>query len=291
MIDLTVPGATKLLAEKIQNAITASGERPGKYSWRVKPSNLGKECVAQLWYAFRWVRKAPIPAKVANVFEAGNDTEPRLMAKLRRSGWEVLEEDPAKADRKAFRQWGFKALDGHISAYLDGIGRHEEFTANVWVLIEAKSYNTRRFGQMVAKTVRISDFEYYVQVVIYLKAYDLPYCVFICENKDNGEEHIEIIMRNDDIADRHMAIGNTVKSSRARPSRIAESAAFHKCKFCDYAGVCHLGEAPDRNCRSCVNCVATDGGKFGCTAYNQLIPDEKHILEYAQTCPHYEAVR
>lgn len=291
MIDLTVPGSTKLLAEQIQADITATGARPGKYSWRIKPSNLGKECVAQLWYSFRWVRKTDIPAQLGNVFDAGNDTEPRLMAKLRRAGWEVLDEDPSKAHKESFRQWNFKALDGHMSAYLDGIGRHPVRTGGLWALIEAKSYNKRRFGLLVSKGVQLSDFEYYVQVVIYLKAYDLPFCVFICECKDNGEEHVEIITRNDDIADRHMSIGQTVKNTRVRPARVAESAAFHKCKQCDFAGVCHLGEQPDKNCRSCVNAVAIENGKFGCVAYQQVIPDQKHMMEYAPTCPHYEAVR
>ncbi len=291
MIDLTIPGAKKLLAEQIQADIEAASVRPGKHSWRIKPSNLGKECVAKLWYAFRWAKKTDIPGRVGNIFDAGNDTEPRLMEKLRRAGWEVLDEDPSKADRENFRQWNFKALDGHMSAYLDGIGRHPERTSNVWALIEAKSYNKRRFSALVAKTVKQSDFEYYGQVVIYLKAYDLPFCVFIAECKDNGEEHIEIIGRDDDIADRLMSIGHTVKTSRVRPARVAESAAFHLCKQCEFQGICHLGEQPERNCRSCVHAVAIEGGKFGCAAFNQIIPSKEHIIEFAPTCPHYEAIR
>lgn len=291
MIDLTVPGFPRLLADRITAAVDDVTAKPGKFSWRIKVSALGGPCVAKQWYGFRWVAKKGIPGKLARIFEDGNTYEPRIVEWLRASGWTVQDKDPSKIGTK-YEQWNFKALDGHISAFLDGIGSHPEFTEGVDVLIEAKSYNKRRFGELVRhKAVKAADYEYYVQICCYMEAYNLPWCVFFCVCKDDADLYIEVVPRDPDTATRAMRIATTVRDSRARPGRIAETPSYHKCQQCDFVDVCHLGSTPLRNCRSCVNAIATDGGKFGCATFNELIPNEKHILEFALTCPHYQAVK
>lgn len=291
MIDLTIPGAARLLADRITTAVDDTTALPGKFSWRIKVSALGGECVAKQWYGFRWVAKADIKGRIARIFDDGNVYEPRIVEWLRKSGWTVQDIDPAKAGSR-FEQWNFKALDGHISAFLDGIASHPEFTEGASVLLECKSYNKRRFGELIRhKAVKAADYEYYVQICCYMEAYNLPYCIFFCVCKDDAEIYVEVVPRDPDAANRAMRIATTVKDSRARPSRIAETSAYKACKMCDYVGVCHLGEKPLRNCRSCVNAVPIAGGKFGCAAFNDVIPNEKHMLEFALTCPHYQAVQ
>ena len=288
MLDLTLPGATKMLADKIVTGIDAATELQGKHSWRVKPSMLGKECIAAGWYAFRWAKRVNKPGKVARIFAKGHDTEPRLIDYLRRSGWIVLDVDPAKAGKK-FEQWNFKALNGHMSAYLDGIGSHPEYTGGLWVLIEAKSYNKRRFNLLTSKgNVKLTDYEYYVQVCLYMMGYNLPWTLLICECKDDGDIHVEVIMRDDETAQRALSVGNTIMTNRIRPARVAESAAFHVCKKCDFQGVCHLGEQVEKNCRSCLHCVAVEGGKFACERWNAVIPNEDAIM---QACDQHDPIK
>lgn len=289
MIDLTIPGATRLLGNRIKEGVDEVTKRPGKYSWRIKPSNLGGECVARMWYAFRWAAKKDVPAQRGRIFDDGDMYEPRIVAWLRASGWTIKDKDPSKVGTK-FEQWNFKALDGHISSYLDGIGYHPEFTEGVDVLVECKSANKRRFGLMVSKTIKAADYEYYTQVCIYMEAYNLPYCVLFAVCKDDADIYIEVIPRDPETANRALRIATTVRDSKRRPARVAETASYHKCKECDFASVCHLGAPPDKNCRSCVNAVPIAGGKFGCAAFNEIIPNEQHILTFALTCPHYQAI-
>ena len=289
MIDITLPGAPKLLADRVVAQIDEATTRPGKYVWRIKPSSVGKECVAANWYAFRWAKCKTLPGRIARIFAKGHDTEPRLIEYLRVSGWTVLDIDPSTPPESKFRQWNIKALNGHMSAYADGIGWHPELTGNTRVLVEAKSYNKRRFTHLISKpSVKLTDFEYYTQVVIYLMGFDLPYAVFICECKDDGDIHVQIIRRDDETAQRALGVGNTIMTSRIRPARVAESPAFHICTKCDFNGVCHLGEPVDVNCRSCLNCVAIEGGKFGCTKWNAVIPNEQAIMA---ACPHHEPIK
>lgn len=288
MIDLSLPGATKMLADQIVSGIDAATALQGKHSWRVKPSSLGKECVAAGWYAFRWAKRVNKPGKVARIFAKGHDTEPRLIDYLRRSGWLIADRDPSKIGTN-FEQWNFKALDGHLSAYLDGIGSHPVITAGAEILIEAKSYNKRRFNLLVSKgNVKLTDYEYYVQVCLYMAGYNLPWTLLICECKDDGDIHVEVIMRDDETAQRALNVGHTIKSNRIRPARVAESAAYHVCKTCDFLGVCHLGEPVEKNCRSCLSCVAIDGGKFYCERWNAVIPNETAIMG---ACPHHDPIK
>lgn len=287
MIDFSIPGTTKLIASKIKAQIDNATSQPAKYSWRVKPSNLGSECVAKLWYAFRWAKRVPIDGRIGRIFGTGSAFEAPIMNWLREAGWEILDKDPSKAGTK-FEQWNFKALDGHISAYLDALGRNPEYTGSLWWNVEAKSFNKRRFGNFVNNGVKVSDYEYYVQACLYMQAYDLPATLLLGICKDDCDIHPEIILRDDETANRAMRIAETIKSSRVRPARVAESAAFHLCKQCDFVGICHLGEQVDRNCRSCVHSVAIGGGKFGCLGWNIVIPGEKEIM---QACPQYEAIK
>ena len=290
MLDLTTPGATRLLADHIKGDIDRVTTKPGKYSWRIKPSSLGGDCVAKIWYAFRWVRKSTPPPRIQRIFDVGNAFEQPIVDWLRAAGWELYDKDPSKIGSK-FEQWNFKALDGHMSAYLDGIGAHSERTGGVFGNIEAKSYNKRRFNMLTNKvSVKAADYEYYVQACIYMMGYNLPFTVLVAVCKDDGDVHIDVFLRDDETAMRALSIGDTIKNSRVRPARIAQSAAFHKCKECPYVGVCHLGELPDKNCRSCVHSVPIEGGKFGCSRHNCLIPDETAINTYPTQCGTYEAV-
>ena len=126
MLDLSIPGAKKLLADRIRENIDSVTTVKGKHSWRIKPSSLGKECIAANWYSYRWAKRVGKPGRVGRIFDKGHETEPRLLEYLRASGWIVWDRDPNKAPDDKFPQFGFKALDGHISAYLDGIGNHPE---------------------------------------------------------------------------------------------------------------------------------------------------------------------
>lgn len=290
MLDLTVPGACRLLADQIKADIDTVTTRDPKYSARIKPSALGGECVARLWYDFRWARKRVTTPEQQRIFDAGGAFEVPIISWLRNAGWEVIEKDPNRVG-KFIEQYKVRALDGHLSGYLDGVGRHEQRTVGLWANIEAKSYNRRRFGMLQSKlTVKAVDYEYYVQACIYMMLFGLPLTVLVAVCKDDGDLHIDVFARDDETAQRALDIGNTVKTSRVRPAKVAQSAAFHMCKKCQHVGPCHLGEPVDRNCRSCVNCVAIEGGKFGCAAFNQIIPDKETIETYAATCPHYEPI-
>lgn len=324
MQDIRAPGVATQLALQIKTAIDNNSEADGppRYSWRVSPSSLGDECVARLWHKFRWTTRAQKPGRINRIFKRGHGREDYFTALLRRDGWEVrdyaqrliygeasdlyqaidwdapvpvgytdVHQDPAhiaechKRDKWLLKQWRLVKFNGHVSGYSDGKARHPIYTDGQWIGVEYKTYNTKRFSALyAAKSVKTVDYEYYVQVVTYLKEFDLPWCLFLAENKNDDDIYPEIIPRDDAVADQKLTTAHTVITSKAMPAKFAQSPAHHVCKYCDYVGPCHNGVPVDVNCRSCQHCVATDGGKFKCEKWNAVIPGEKEILA---ACPHH----
>lgn len=325
-MDVTQPGIAQHLAETLKTAIdnNSAADNPPKFSWRVSPSSLGDECVARQWFKFRWATSIQKPGRINRLFKRGNGREDYFTALLRREGWKVrdyakrlcyhaesdsyiaqpweLSVEPPLDDvseipwhiAEAFRrdkwllqQYKVTDFDGHMSGYFDGQGMHPDYTDNQWIMLEYKTYSTKRFVALCKAGVQKNDYEYYVQVQLGLKKLNLPWCLFLAENKNDDDIYPEVILRDEATADRHLTTAHTIITSKARPARFAQTPAHHVCKTCDYVGVCHKNETPARNCRSCIHATAAEKGKFRCEKWNAIIPGEKEMLA---ACPQHEPI-
>lgn len=209
------------------------------------------------YYALDW--NEPIPDDVLDVSE-----RPEHIA------------EALKRDKWILQQWRVKQFGGHMSGYLDAKGSHPVYTQGRQVLVEYKTYNTKNFVHLCGKrSVKICNPKYYTQSCIYMRDHELPWSLFLAENKNDDDIYVEIIPRDDGEALDKMATAQTIITSKARPARIGQSPAFFECKTCAFAGPCHGHEPVDINCRSCVNCEPIDGGKFHCAQWGKTIPDEK----------------
>lgn len=277
--DINIPGIGKVIADDLVKVIDAEEERknPPKHSWRVAPSSLADDCTAKLWYKYRWAKLDKIEGRMLRLFRDGSEAEDDFVSILQNNGWTVYDKDPARVERGVKNpQYRIKDFNGHLSGYLDGIGSHPIFTQGLWVLLEFKTFNEKNFKLWRSKGVRESHPKYYGQACLYMKYYNLPWCLMMGKNKNDSEIAFEVIMRNDGYAEELLRKAHTIVNSRSRPGRIAESGAHHKCKYCPMAGVCHYGEPVEISCRSCANCFAVEDGNFACSIYGP-IPNEEAI--------------
>lgn len=265
-------GATEKLSAEIKEAINKFYEdnQETRHSNRVSPSNLGEECAAKLWYDRRWVSPPEKhDGRMVRLFQRGHDEEAKIVKMLRNAGWTVREIDPATG-----KQYSILDFNGHLKGKLDGIGSHPEFTNGVDILLEFKSYNTKRFSVITHKPLKTEDPKYYGQIVLYMMYYNLPACLFFPVNKNDDDIHPLVFTRDDKFAKELLNKADTIINSRVRPARIAESPAYWKCKSCRHIDVCHRNKPVLINCRSCENCYPTENGKFYCSRWDNVIPDE-----------------
>jgi hypothetical protein len=252
-------------------------DSPPKFSWRVKPSSLGDECVARQWYAFKWVKHIQKPGQIVRLLERGNSEEKRLITSMRRDGWLIDDEDTERGD-KFNRQYKIEAINGHLKGFIDAKAAHPVYTNNEKILLELKTYNTKRFCLLVAKGVKETDISYYTQVCIYMRELNLPWCLFAAINKNDDDLYFEVVNRDDETAQKAMTTAATIVATKARPARFSETRSHHVCKYCDYVGICHFNEPVAINCRSCLHCDAIENGEFYCSNWKTKIPNEDAIL-------------
>lgn len=176
-------------------------------------------------------------------------------------------------------QWKCEDFDGHFVGFADGIGFHPELTFSNNVLVEAKTMNAKNFRTFISKGIAISHPDYYAQAIVYMKYFNLDWCVFAVWNKDDSDVKFEWVKRNDGMADDWLRRAHSIMTMKITPEKIAYSAAFGKCKYCTFSGICHYGEPVDINCRSCIHCVPAPDGKFYCERWQQLIPNKEAIRQ------------
>lgn len=273
-------GEQKLLAAKTIEDLDRHTAQ--KYSegprWHLGASLIGDDCARKLWYSFRWVREETyIDAKgkdqkgrMMRLFNRGHKEEFRFVEWLRGMGFMVEEFQP---DGKT--QFRIKDVLGHFGGSLDGqVTFPEHYGPLPKMLLEFKTSSAKYFGKLVDDGVKLAKPQHYAQMCSYGKRYDLSHALYMCVNKDTDEIHVEIVALDFAHADRMTQRATAIITSDVPPPKLSENSAYFSCKFCNFAPVCHGQQKYDKNCRSCVNVKAVDGGEWFCRVYQQNIPRE-----------------
>lgn len=275
MIDLTSPSDRERVQTAIKeelNAVSAA-RRPNRRSVRLSPSMLGDDCVAKTWFNWRWVMKPSenVDGRMARYNEAGEEKEAVVVQLLRDAGWTVEEAD------ENGNQFAVTDLQGHLYGRMDGRAMHPVHTGGQKFLFENKYVNTKRFTTLASKPLIQADPKYYAQICLYMKIDNLPATLFISGNRNDADINPVIIPRDDQYAIAELRKAEAIAASQSRPARVAESAAFFRCKMCEMVSVCHHAAPVDINCRSCINAVPIDGGKWFCNRWQTTIPNREAI--------------
>jgi hypothetical protein len=124
----------------------------------------------------------------------------------------------------------------------------------------------------------------------YGRAYNLKYALYCAVNKNDDELYLEIVELDYLKADDLFRKAESVVFSQTQPIKIANTPTYFDCKYCQFSGICHLGEAPEKNCRSCRNAFPVEHGEWLCQVHSPLlgtnIPD--NIIPVG--CPSYARI-
>lgn len=255
------------------------GEDTG-YRSHLGASLIGRPCGRDLWYGFRWAKKAKFSARMLRLFNRGHLEEGRFIALLLIAGMRVVQQD------ENGHQFKISRLGGHLGGSGDGIILGcPDIPEGQKALSEFKTHGSKSFAKLVKDGVQKAKPEHYVQMQSYMFEMAIMYALYMAVNKDTDELYAEILIRDDSVAHQYFDRAERIIMMTSPPARLHESAAMFDCKFCDRKSICHYGEPMDKNCRTCVFSQPVPDGTWRCNKYNATIPKEAQLVgcgEYQQ---------
>lgn len=246
-------------------------------------SLIGRECGREIWYGFRWMTTPKFGGRMLRLFNRGHLEEARFIAMLLMIGAEIFQQD------ENGKQYRISHAEGHMGGAGDGVARGiPDLPPNVFCLTEFKTHSSASFAKLKSSGVRIAKFEHYGQMNVYMRKMGLAVGLYLAVNKDNDELYGEIIYLDTQTADELLVRGDHLVWMSSPPPKIAATAGYWKCRFCEQKPVCHQDALPARNCRTCKYSQPSKSKAWQCN----LPGFEQQLDEDAQRagCSHYEVM-
>ena len=236
-------------------------------------SAIGKPCLRQHWYSFRWSKPADFPGRIYRVFQTGHLQEPRVYADLAGIDCTVEAIDPATGG-----QWSFseESTGHHLKGNCDGFVTGIPGARKTRHVLEVKTASDKMFKIMQKSGVKQAKPEHYAQMQLYMHWGKVDRALYFVVNKDNEEIYTERVEYDKDAALALIAKAKAIIESTEPPVRLSEDPTWYQCSFCDYKSICHGSDLPDVNCRTCSHSTPTKEGNatWVCTKYGSEIPTD-----------------
>lgn len=232
----------------------------GGFRTHLGVSLIGDECSAKLFYGWRWTKKPKFNGQTLRLFNRGHLEEGRFVALILASGMQIVQQDETGG------QYRVSYLGGHFGSAIDGvvIGCPDMPNPSTPILTEMKTHNDNSFKKLKTAGVKESKWEHYVQQQEYMLYYGLPASLYIAVNKNTDEIWCEIVPFDRETAERYKDRGHIIALSETPPPKLSQDRSFYKCKWCDYRGICHMGDMPEVNCRTCKHSYPLEDGTWRC---------------------------
>jgi len=112
--------------------------------------------------------------------------------------------------------------------------------------------------------VRSAKFQHYVQMQMYMAAWQLQHGLYLAVNKDDDSLYAEIVSADTAISNAFANRAREIIFATEPPARIKNDPTWWQCKFCDKAPVCYGKAQVERNCRTCTYSKPSSDGAWQC---------------------------
>lgn len=258
-------------------AIDAAMEARGNRPWRV-PSlplgSIGGNCERAIWYAFRWAAPSHFDAATLKKFEDGHHCEDVQAARLRMvDGIELWTVDPNTG-----KQFEAVFCDGNVRGRVDGVIAgilQAPRSPHVWehkATDEAKLRKLEKLKRELVEKNALREWNprYWATAQCYMR-YFLIYRHYMTVSSPGGRRTVSVRTEYDHEAASALVkkADRIIKADRA-PPRVSDKPDWYECKFCEFHAVCHQGELPQRNCRTCLHSTPATDGDWHCALTDGL---------------------
>lgn len=176
-------------------------------------------------------------------------------------------------------QWRISGAKGHYGGSLDGqciAPERYNLETGLVLLNEFKTNNTGKgYAAVADQELSKAKPKHYAQCCQYGAKYKLKYALYMIENKNDSDITFRIIELDWNYGKSLERKAEEIIFATEPPPRIAENESFFDCKYCDdFKGICHRGEQPEKNCRTCRQSTPVDNAQWHCSRFNDIIPPE-----------------
>ena len=270
-IDLVRKDPTLELADA---ALEATGNREPARTY-VGVSAIGG-CPRKVYYGFLMCDRQPFDANTLKRFADGHRTEDLIIERLR------MVEGVTLIDRDLDTGKQIEVQDhlGHYLGHTDGEILGIKQAPKTWHVLEIKCVG----DQVFAKFQKLKrDFgekavlkqwneTYYAQAQQYMLYRGMTRHYMVVASA--GGRMWDSIRTDLDVeaaeyySDRARQI---IEEPGIVPDRISENASYYQCRWCEFNHVCHDGDSPPRNCRTCVYSQPIDEGNWRCGFHDKVL--------------------
>ena len=267
----------KYLEEELPQASDAYKQYSTNYRSHLGASLIGKECSRALWYSFHWTVNTKHSGRMIRLFNRGHLEEARFTALLRMIGCRVWCKDDAG------RQFRISGHMKHFGGSLDGVALNVPDDPETPMLLEYKTHSDKNYRKLQDNGVRVAKPEHYIQMQNYMGGWNLTKALYLAANKNDDDLYGEIITYDPESHERAFDRAGQIILAVEPPPKINESPSWYTCKFCDFKSVCHGGQLPAMNCRTCQFSTPGENGVWKCTRDNADLPESTQLTG----CPDY----
>lgn len=243
-------------------------------------SAIGKPCLRQHWYSFRWAKQPDFSGRLYRVFQSGHLQEPRVYADLRAIGCDVYSVNPVT--NKQFG-WSEPSTGHHFRGNADGIVTGLPQAPKAPHILEIKTASDKYFREMQKSGVKQAKPEHWAQMQSYMRWSIAEFgedgckrAIYIVVNKDNDDIYTERLEYDAQAAQEIVDKALAIITATEPPVGISTDPTWYECKFCDYHSICHGTDVPAPTCRSCAHITPElDGdGNWACHVHAGKVSDK-----------------
>jgi hypothetical protein len=226
-------------------------------------SQIGHPCSRRLWYGFRWAIKHAHSGRLLRLVDRGQEEEARFVRDLRAIGATVHDRDP-----RTGKQFRFVDVAGHFGGSCDAVVRDIPESTREHVC-EMKTHNDKSFQDLCKNGVEKSKPEHWHQMQLYMHWSGCKRALYLAVNKNDDSLYAERIRYDKAAAEADIEKARMIVQAATPPARLSEDPTLYLCKWCDFKGICHEGEAAEANCRTCINSTPEINGdaRWTCAKY------------------------
>jgi len=256
------------LIEMIDAAYEAKTERPRYY---LGASVIGDPCERKLWYQFRFMAREQFSGRMLRLFQRGHREEAYAVGNLRAAGCVVSETDPNTGRQYNFQSGGFGgSCDGIVES---GVPEAPEKRH----VLEIKTHSKKSFDELVAKGVQEAKPQHYVQMQVYMAAFDVDRALYYAVCKDDDRIHVERVRHDPEVSTWAIERAQRVIYDQRIPPKLSNEPTWYQCKYCPAHDLCHKSATPAKNCRTCKAGTMQVDGEWKCSKWDADVPKDAQL--------------